>query len=279
MRLFTLFFTSLIFRQAASYLVSPPGTPAPGATVECTDWVQQSYGLTCAIIKQFYGMSAAQFEKWNPSVTQLGSGCNLIQGLYYCVQVNYVSMTFLSTGPPTTTSHMPTVTTSPTGITTPTPTQSGMVSGCNKFYKVVSGDNCYNIAAANGITLPDFYSWNPAVGDTCSTLWPDFYVCVGTTKSTPTKTTFVTSTTTPTGNGIATPTPTQPGMVANCNKFHQVVSGDSCFDISNAAGISLDNFYAWNPTVGNTCSSLWVQYYVCIGIQSSAPTSPLSKGS
>ncbi|KAI1464713.1 LysM domain-containing protein [Daldinia caldariorum] len=247
---------------AKAYLVAPPGTPAPGAASGCSEWVQQSYGLTCAIIEQFYGISAAEFEAWNPSVTQLGSGCNLIQGLYYCTQVNYVSHSFLSTGPPTTST-----TSSGGGVTTPSPVQSGVPSACNKFYQVNSGDTCYDIAAAQSISIESFYAWNPAVGDTCGSLWSGYYVCVGVTSSGGPTTTLQTSTkTTTTGNGITTPTPTQTGMVNSCNSFHKVVSGDGCYDIAAAAGIALNDFYTWNPAVGNTCSALWADYYVCIGI-------------
>ena len=39
-------------------------------------------------------------------------------------------------------------------------------------------------------------------------------------------TTYSTTSETSTGNGIATPTPTQPGMVSNCNKFYKVTDED-----------------------------------------------------
>lgn len=64
MKLFNLVSAFLAFRLTNAYLVAPPGTPAPGADSGCSEWVQQSYGLTCAIIEQFFGMSAAQFEAW-----------------------------------------------------------------------------------------------------------------------------------------------------------------------------------------------------------------------
>lgn len=53
-----------------------------------------------------------------------------------------------------------------------------MVSDCDKFYDVESGDGCYDIAASYGIALTDFYNWNPAVSS-CADLWPSYYVCVG----------------------------------------------------------------------------------------------------
>lgn len=188
-------------------------------------------------------------------------------------------MSFLSTSQPGTLTKLPslvspsTITTTPTiksssttgnGIATPTPTQSGMVSNCNKFYFVVSGDGCYDIAASYGISLANFYAWNPAVGTSCATLYPDFYVCVGIMGSSPTST--PPPNTTKPGNGISTPTPTQSGMTDHCKSFHLVVSGDTCYDISAAAGISLSNFYAWNPSVGSSCATLQLSVYVCVAV-------------
>jgi LysM domain. len=74
-----------------------------------------------------------------------------------------------------------------------------MVSGCTKFHKgklvliisfslsaqtfntqaVVSGDYCAAIAAKYGISVSDFYNWNPGVGNNCQSLWLNTYYCVG----------------------------------------------------------------------------------------------------
>ena len=67
-------------------------------------------------------------------------------------------------------------------------------------------------------------------------------------------------------NACPFPTPYQTGMAANCNKFHFVVSGDQCGTISTTAGITLANFYLWNPAVGSTCATLYLGNYVCIGV-------------
>lgn len=164
-------------------------------------------------------------------------------------------------GLPTTTAA--TTTTAGNGISTPTPTQAGMVGNCNSFHMVVSDDTCATIASEAGISTTDFYSWNSGVGSGCSSLWLGYYVCTGVIGSTPTTTK---KTTTSTGNGVTTPTPTQPGIVSNCNKFHEVVSGDGCQAIANAAGITWAQFEAWNTQAGSNCSTLWLGYYVCIGI-------------
>lgn len=143
-----------------------------------------------------------------------------------------------------------------------------MVSSCNKFDFVDPGTACSTVLSRNGITLAQLYQWNSGVGADCSGMWASVYVCVGvvgqTTFSTSTTTTTKPSTTT--GNGVATPTPIQPGMNGSCDGFHLVSSGDSCYGIAQNAGITLDQFYAWNPTVGTSCSSLWLGYYVCISL-------------
>lgn len=78
-------------------------------------------------------------------------------------------------------------------------------------------------------------------------------------------TTTSTTTSATTGNGISTPTPIQEGMVSNCDRFHQVKSGDQCDTIASMYGITLANFYSRNPAVGRSCQTLWLSYYVCVG--------------
>lgn len=69
--------------------------------------------------------------------------------------------------------------TDPDPVTTPQPIQSGMTAGCNKFYKVVSGDTCAAVIKSQSVTTSDFYEWNPSVGSDCRNLQIDVYVCVG----------------------------------------------------------------------------------------------------
>lgn len=132
-----------------------------------------------------------------------------------------------------------------------------MATSCNRFRKVTLNDQCGSIVAEAGISLADFYSWNPAVGSQCSALWADNYVCTGIIGSTPTQ---------PVDNGVATPAPTQPGMTNHCNKFYLVKGGDQCGSIASSQRISLAELYDWNPSIGRSCSSLWADTYVCVGL-------------
>ncbi|KAL2810289.1 hypothetical protein BJX63DRAFT_434454 [Aspergillus granulosus] len=221
----------------------------------------------------------------NPIVTELGDGCELLPGLYYCVQVNFTTISVSSVNPITTTTSttssttgasatMTTTTTTGSSIATPTPIEPGMVDGCTGFHLVVSGDTCADIAADAGISLTDFVSWNPGVASDCSGLWLGYYVCItaesdsssSSSTSSTTTTTTTTTTLTSTRSGVTTPTPYESGITDDCDEFHLVVSGDTCADIVSDAGITLDDFYSWNPTVGTDCSGLWLGYYVCVGI-------------
>lgn len=133
------------------------------------------------------------------------------------------------------------------------------------------------VSKYTNFTLTQFLSWNRYINP--AEILANEVVCVGppggpysppavtltsTTISTTSTTTSIASTTTP-ANGISTPTPYQTGMATNCNKFHLVVSGDQCGTIASNAGITLANFYAWNPAVGSTCAYLDLRDYVCIG--------------
>lgn len=157
-----------------------------------------------------------------------------------------------------------TTTTSSTA-TGPTPTQTGIVSTCNQWYQAVSGDTCEVIANKYGtFTVATFESWNPAVGTSCSSLFLGYCYCVGTTTSPTTK--ISTTTAAATSTTSSGPQPEQSGIASNCNKYHLVVSGDTCAAIETNAGITSANFLAWNKAINSACSNLFLGYYVCIGV-------------
>jgi LysM repeat protein len=180
---------------------------------------------------------------------------------------NFYIVGFTPSAKPSTTANPTPTNISPTnGIATPSPTQSGMVSNCDAFYKVVKDDGCEAIAHTSGITPAQFYAWNPYIGTNCKNLWPDYYVCVSIVGVNPSMTTSIKPTTTKSGNGITTPTPIQNGMTGSCKKFYKIVTGDGCWGIANANKVSQDDFLKWNPAVKSDCSGLFPNYYVCVGV-------------
>lgn len=110
-----------------------------------------------------FNVTLSDFVRWNSWVGS-GSGCSaaLYAGLEgseerpVCVGAGGGGGSDpITTGAPTTTTAAP--------VPSPTaPTQPGIVAGCQKYYTAVIGDGCWAIANDNGISLDDFYAWNPA---------------------------------------------------------------------------------------------------------------------
>ncbi len=156
-------------------------------------------------------------------------------------------------------------------LVTPNPRAGGEVENCTNWYRAQEYTSCEGFLALFGLTFDQFYAWNPAIGSDCTTMAAGTYYCVevpgsGDSDTDPIPTTTDVPPPSTTSGGVVTPTPTQEGMVSGCTTFHQCVKGDGCWALSQEYGISLDDFYAWNPAVGTDCLGLWPDYYVCVGI-------------
>ncbi|KAH8680676.1 hypothetical protein BX600DRAFT_444897 [Xylariales sp. PMI_506] len=207
----------------------------------------------------------ADFTTWNP-VLGYPDGHNCTTqfwlGYDYCVEVNGGSSTSTTTSSSSTSS-----------TSLPYPTQSGIISTCNKFNNAVSGDYCSKFAADNGITTAELYAWNTILGpngENCATLFEagvDYCIGVSSTVTTSVTTSATTS----------LPYPTQSGIISTCNKYNNAVSGDYCSEFASNNGITTAQLYAWNPILGpngENCATLFqanVDY--CVGVSSTVTTS------
>lgn len=74
---------------------------------------------------------------------------------------------------------------------------------------------------------------------------------------------------TPTVGTAWPPTRTQAGQPSYCNEWHLVQAGDSCASIAAqyTTWMALADLFAWNPVIGSDCSGLYLNYWVCVGIQ------------
>ncbi|CAI6331053.1 unnamed protein product [Periconia digitata] len=194
--------------------ITTPQPTQPGMVSNCNKFHFVKPDQGCSEITALNGITFAQLLAWN---TGIGSNCEALwANTNVCVGI--IGSTPTPTSTPSKTTSPPTTPTPTNGVTTPLPTQPGMVSDCDRFYFVNSGDICEKIATSNGISVSDFVKWNPGVGSDCSKMWANAYVCVRVIGFRPPTTTTTRPSTTTTGNGISTPTPTQVGMVSNCNK-------------------------------------------------------------
>ncbi|OAA41492.1 LysM domain-containing protein [Beauveria brongniartii RCEF 3172] len=149
----------------------------------------------------------------------------------------------------------------------PAPTGDGTVKDCKSWYVVANGDTCQKVVDKYGISLAQFYSWNPSVGSDCRLLQAGYAVCVGTgdTSSTPGSTPISTA-----------PSPTASGTDPKCTQYYFVNKGDSCYNIKQQYHLSDDQFNTWNPSVGADCSGLFAGQYICVGApyKSTSTSSP-----
>ncbi|KAJ5460914.1 uncharacterized protein N7458_002466 [Penicillium daleae] len=65
---------------------------------------------------------------------------------------------------------------------------------------------------------------------------------------------MTTNTTTSTSTTGA-PAPTKTGIVTNCQAWYVAQTNDTCAAIASANGITVSQFEAWNPAVGDTAST------------------------
>lgn len=168
---------SVTATAATTYIPAPTQT-APGTTTDCYEWYIAQSGDSCSDVAKEYGLTLAEFIALN---TNVDTSCNgFLAGYAYCVDgVADSGSTTTTSATPTTATTTTKTSTSATSVTTPSPIQTGMASGCTTFYEAVANDGCYDIAQEYGITLDEFYAWNTAVGDDCGGLWPDYWYCVG----------------------------------------------------------------------------------------------------
>lgn len=130
--------------------------------------------------------------------------------------------------------------------------------------------NCSMFPDIADTTLEGITALNPWLEPDCDTeLWkafgPEGFIQLCILQGSPTTSTSTTAPA-PTQTALEPPAPTQPGAAENCAEWHIVASGDGCWSISEQYGISLEDFYSWNPGVGSDCSTLWLDYAVCVGV-------------
>ncbi|KAM7221626.1 carbohydrate-binding module family 50 protein [Rhypophila decipiens] len=138
-------------------------TPSPlqqQIVSNCDAFYKVQRDENCDKVASKNGISVSQLQQWNPSV---GSNCaGLWADAYACVSII---------------GHTPTPVNPGNGVQTPTPIQDGMTKSCKTFH-LVSGQTCQSVLDRYKITLASFYKWNPAVGNSCQSMWDKTYVCV-----------------------------------------------------------------------------------------------------
>ncbi|CZS88472.1 uncharacterized protein RAG0_00214 [Rhynchosporium agropyri] len=159
---------------------SAPGPTQTGIVSNCNAYAMADLGIGCFDFATQNCINTIQLWGWNGVLGKNGENCQTLFWAkeYYCVNTYAVS-----TASPTTTSSTTKVTSSSTRVTAPGPTQTGIVSNCNKFATPLNGIGCFDFATQQGITQAQLYTWNPVLGTNganCGTsFWAQEYYCVG----------------------------------------------------------------------------------------------------
>ncbi|KAF7131457.1 hypothetical protein CNMCM5793_004682 [Aspergillus hiratsukae] len=244
---------------------------ASGSLENCFEELDNNYGnIRCYEAASLFEVSVANFIIWNPSVLNgqnySVTGCTLQNETRYCGSYYNQSHVYYGMSDSNTTTSISTAaptSSSATSTGPPGPTQTGVVANCQQWYVARAGDTCYDIAATYGITLDEFYAWNPAVGSDCSGLQASDAYCV---MAPATSSTTIPATTTTTS--VTPPAPTQAGIPSNCNAYAVTQSGDGCQVFADRNGITLAELYEWNPVLNNNCENFWLGEAYCIGVSS-----------
>lgn len=167
---------------------------------------------------------------------------------------------------------------SPSGVgsNAPSPTQTGIVTGCSAYAQAATpGQGCSDFAVANSITSAQLYAWNTVLGvggAECGTqFFLGYYYCIAAA---------ATATGTTSSSMGPPPGPTQTGIPSTCDLYAEANSGQTCSVFATAHGITAAQLYAWNPVLGangaNCVSSFWANEYYCIGVM--GPPGPTQSG-
>ncbi len=120
-------------------------------------------------------------------------------------------------------------------------------NGAVASYTVATGDSWYSVAAASGVTAAALLAANDAKAS--AALYPGDVLCLP--------------------NGVPSPAPTSPG---GCAAEHVVVRGDSWYQISRAAGVSLRGLLEANDATATTVIRPGAEICLPAGARSTAGT-------
>ena len=237
------------------------GGPAPSPTQSgiapaCTEYAQAQSGDGCYSLATLWQISQQNLYAWNTVLGPNGEQCStqLFASYWYCIGVQSATTTTSVPG------------TSPTAVPTPSPVQPGIDPQCTAYAEAKSGDYCTAFASGNNITPAQLYQWNPVLGQNGANCNTEFqantYYCVGAPQAaTPTTT-----------SQVSAPGPTQTGIAANCNKYAEAVSGDTCYAFAQANGITTSQLYSWNAVLGpdgsNCSTEFQANTYYCVSVSS-----------
>ncbi|KAG5819382.1 hypothetical protein H9Q74_001138 [Fusarium xylarioides] len=269
-------------KPVATLITTEAPVPSPtgqGTNAHCGEWYQVALGDDCSMIATNHSITRKDLLFLNP---ELFDNCtNLLADVYYCVQpVGYISTYPGYDGSSTRPPIKPVPATMLPNPDRPAKTNSSniqMIPIANgtrlDCYKYIYFTNLTESAAADCWSLSrlfdqspqDFILWNPSLASSKDTETfalttaspvanPYAYPCTVSANSS--YCVMLASPTPQPEQDFVPPSPLAAGTPANCTRYHQVQSYNTCENILAQFYLDIEQFYAMNPTIGKDCTGL-----------------------
>lgn len=145
---------------------------------------------------------------------------------------------------------------------------------------IYNSESCDAMAASLSnstfnVTTQMFLSWNPNILGDCSALAIGQRVCTSPPGGyyIPTGVIYAPSAASEYYATATANEPTQSGSVAACGAYYDVVSGDTCNEITLRFGINFTMLQELNTYLNSDCTNLWLNYAVCVAPVTAPPPS------
>ncbi|KAF2440385.1 carbohydrate-binding module family 50 protein [Karstenula rhodostoma CBS 690.94] len=223
--------------------------------------IPQGTTSTCNCYSELQGDVEPEYRSNCDEGLYLGLGSNDTRGV--CIRVSREQSSLSTSRTSRISSLAPSLSTSSTStktaiatktsLATHGPTQTGIAADCQKFKTIDDGDTCSDVLKTYGISMEQFYAWNPSVGPDRVGMWLHYAYCV----SAPSR--ISTST-----NASPTTGPLRDGSPKTCSKYYTPQAGETCQHVLDVNGLELAQLYKWNTDIGRGCESMWPGYGLCV---------------
>ncbi|KAH6953500.1 hypothetical protein DER45DRAFT_587025 [Fusarium avenaceum] len=157
------------------------------------------------------------------------------------------------------------------------PTDPGIPSDCTYWEPSEdASQDCAYIEDLWELDHDTFVEYNPSVKNDCSGIQVGHSYCVEVNNGFPREEEPPKATSTKGASTKATepePTkgvehsPAQDGLIESCTAFYKAKKGDTCAKVIAAYGtFKFNDFFKWNPAVGEDCSGIWADTWYCVGV-------------
>lgn len=146
--------------------------------------------------------------------------------------------------------------------------------------KIGWGETCESLrksisTTSNNVTTTQFSTWNWRIVGKCDAVRGDQYICKGPpggvyTPPPPVYAPTAASSYYSTANHAQ---PTSTGTIADCGRYHDVASGDTCNSVALRYGITFGDMRTFNTQINTDCTNLWLGYSYCVARVTQPPKS------